>query len=30
MRFFGLAGKAGPIPGILMRGLNICTLHLYI
>src|SRR5712691_7620554 len=25
MRFFGLAGKAGPIPGILMRSLAICT-----
>jgi len=30
MRFFELAGKTGPILGILMRGLNICTLHLYV
>jgi len=30
MRFFELAGKTGPILGILMRGLAICTLHLYI
>jgi hypothetical protein len=41
MRFFGLVDKAGAVaavkangagsnPGSLMRGLAICTLHLYI